>query len=99
MLGKAIPVFSIAVDVASIVSTWTNNNETLQQTNKLKGDISANASAFRQAVKTFQLSLEEQLGNPALRDSLKKLLRLRKSPPKPPMRPEDSCKMIDQMQQ
>lgn len=100
MLGKAIPVLSIAVDVASIVSTWTTNNETLQQANKLKGNIAGNAEAFRQAVKRFQSGLEEQLGNPALRDSLKKLLRLlRKSPPKPPMRPEDSCKMIDEMQQ
>lgn len=99
MLGKAIPVLSIAVDIGSIVSTWTNNNETLQQASKLKSNIAENAKAFSQAVKSFQSSLEEQVGNAALRDSLKKLLRLRKSPPKPPMGPETACKILDQMQQ
>ncbi|KAK2002477.1 hypothetical protein LX36DRAFT_729506 [Colletotrichum falcatum] len=99
MLGKAIPVLSIAIDVASILSTWTNSNETLQEANKLKADVSANAEAFRQTVKTFQSNLEEQIGNPLLQGSLKKLLRLGGSPPEPPMRPEDACKMIDQMKQ
>ena len=97
MLGKAIPVLSIAVDVASIVTTWTSSNETLEKITKLKTELWGNVEAFRQAVRTYQKSLEDQIGDVALRESLAKLLRLRK-PPGPPMSPQESCKVLGLMQ-
>ena len=97
MLGKAIPVLSIAVDVTSIVTTWTSSNETLEKITKLKNNLLANLEAFRQAVRTYQKSLEDQIGDVALQKSLAKLLRLRK-PPGPPMSPEESCKILGLMQ-
>ena len=97
MLGKAIPVLSIAVDVTSIVTTWTSSNETLEKIKKLKTDLLTNVEAFRQAVRKYQKSLEDQIGDIALQKSLAKLLRLRK-PPGPPMSPEESCKILGLMQ-
>jgi len=97
MLGKAIPVLSIAIDVTSIVTTWTSSNETLEKITKLKSDLLANVEAFRQAVKTYQKSLEDQIGDIALQRSLAKLLKLRK-PQRPPVSPEECCKMLGLMQ-
>ena len=97
ILRKAIPVLSIAVDVTSIVTTWTSSNETLEKITKLKTDLLANVEAFRQAVRTYQKSLEDQIGDIALQKSLAKLLRLRK-PQGPPMSPEESCKILGLMQ-
>ena len=97
MLGKAIPVLSIAVDVTSIVTTWTSSNETLEKITKLKTDLLANVEAFRQAVRTYQKSLEDQIGDIALQKSLAKLLRLRK-PPGPPMSPKETCNILGLMQ-
>jgi hypothetical protein len=96
LLGKAIPVLSIAIDVVSIVNTWKSNNETLGNITKLKTDLSTNIQAFRDAVKAYQKTIEEELGNAALQQSLLKLLRLRK-PPGPPMKPEDTCKAMGMM--
>ena len=96
MLRKAIPVLIIAVDVTSIVTTWTSSNETLEKITKLKTDLLANVEAFRQAVRTYQKGLEDQIGDIALQKSLAKLLRLRK-PPGPPMSPEESCKILGLM--
>jgi hypothetical protein len=99
-LGKAIPVLSIALDVASIVETWTGNNETLDQAKQLQGQLKTNIEAFRKAVKDYQSSIEEQLGPLKLRDTLRKLIRLGKKPPPapPPLSPEGACKLFKSME-
>jgi len=97
-LGKAIPVLSVAVDVVSIVETWTANNETLDQAKQLRGQLKTNIEAFRKAVKDYQSSIEAQLGPLKLRDTLRKLIRLGKKPPGPPLGPEGACKLFKFME-
>lgn len=99
VLGKAVPILSVVIDVESIITTWTSSNETLKQVGKLKNDILGSVDAFRQAVRSHQSSLEDQIGNIALQNSLRKLLRLRRFPPGPPCGPEDACKMLGLMQE
>lgn len=97
MLDKAIPVPSIAIDATSILSTWTNSNETLGKITKLRSDLSANVEAFREAVKSHKKTLEDQIGDITLQRELRKLLELRK-PNRPPLTPAESCVMRRLMQ-
>ncbi|ORX63585.1 hypothetical protein K493DRAFT_365211 [Basidiobolus meristosporus CBS 931.73] len=97
-LGKLAPVVGIFVNVLDIANTWTNSNETLEQANKLKSEITTNTTAVRDAVKALKASLESQIGSPTVLENLRKLLRIRKSPPgrdprPPPLTPEEVCKI------
>ena len=99
MLGKVIPILSVGIDVASIITTWTSSNETLEQVGRLKKEILDNVEALRQRVRSYQSNLEDQIGNLALQNSLRKLIKLRRSPPGPPCGPEEACKMLGLMQE
>lgn len=99
VLGKTIPGISVIIDVVSIVDTWTSSNETLESLGKLKCDIMKNIEALRQAVREYHSGLEEQIGKLPLRDTLRKLLMLRKPPPGPPLSPKDCCKILALMEE
>jgi hypothetical protein len=91
-------VVGIVIDVGSIITTWTNNNETLEQDKKLKNDITSNTASFREAVQNCESILKTQVGNSQLQQSLRKLLGLRRPPPPPPSG-VDACKMLAVMEQ
>ncbi|KAI9848052.1 MAG: hypothetical protein M1837_001154 [Sclerophora amabilis] len=103
MLGKTLPVISIVVDVASIVTTWTNNDETLENAAKLKSDILQSTAAFRRVVQEYLAALKDLFGDQMLQSSLRKLLRLPRPPPGPPGGPPDdpekACLMFKMMEQ
>ena len=103
LLGKALPVISIAVDVASIVNTWTNNNETLEQVGRLKSDILQTTAEFRKLVQQYQAALKDLFGDQTLQRSVRKLLKLPRPAPGPPGGPPDdpekACKMFKMMEQ
>ncbi|KAF5311586.1 hypothetical protein D9611_009485 [Ephemerocybe angulata] len=104
-LAKGVPVLSIVADVASIVSTWTSTNETLQQIDKLRKDLQANAALFRDAVSQLITDMEGLVGNRALQVTLRKLTRLRAAMPRRPggppggIDPDQACKAIGLMKQ
>lgn len=101
-LGRAVPVVGMVVDVVDIVNTWTNSNETLEQANQLKSQIKTNTTTLRDAIKTLKSSLESQIGSLTVLENLRKLLRIRKSPPgrdppPPPLTPQEVCKITNVM--
>ena len=103
MLGKTLPIINIAIDVASIVTTWTNNNETLEQAGKLKSDILQSTAEILKVVQEYQAALKNLFGDQTLQSSLRKLLRLPRPAPRPPGGPPDdlekACRMFKMMQQ
>ncbi|KAG0629943.1 hypothetical protein M758_1G141300 [Ceratodon purpureus] len=87
LMGKALPIVSIAIDVVSIVSTWTGTNETLEKADKLKKEIQDGTEAYRERVRQYLAGLEELVGSPVLQDTLRKLMRLRNAVPGRPWGP------------
>ncbi|RSL42194.1 hypothetical protein CEP54_015570 [Fusarium duplospermum] len=73
---KRLPLASIAIDVYSIINTWTGTNETLEKAEKLRKDIQNSKDEFRKRVQQYLSALEELVGNPALQLTLHKLMRL-----------------------
>lgn len=100
-----MPVASVFIDVASIVSTWTSTNGTLQQADKLRKDLQATMALFRQAVSQLIVAMESLIGSPALQATLGKLIRLRAAVPRRPdgppsgIEPNQACKMLGLMKQ
>jgi hypothetical protein len=93
IFGKAIPVLGIIIDAASIIETWTSDNETLKAAEKLRHDIAESVTAFRDAVRQCQSMMEDLVGSHALQKNLRKLLKLRRPFPDPPSGPKKACKL------
>ncbi|KAK3360380.1 hypothetical protein B0T25DRAFT_446992 [Lasiosphaeria hispida] len=105
-LIHGIPLLNVVFDVTNIINTWTGSSETLDKADKLRADIRDNAEAYHQAVQQYRSALEELIGPPALRDSLRRLLRLRAARPGGPPSggptttdAGEPCKMLDEMRQ
>lgn len=101
-LGKAVPFLGIVVNVLDIVETWTTSNETLVRANKLRNDVNTSTTTLRDAMKALKSSLESQLGSLTALENLRKLLRIRKNPPRggpppPPLTPKEVCKITGLM--
>jgi hypothetical protein len=102
-LIKGLPVLSIAIDVVSIVSTWTGSNETLDKADKLRKEIKDGTEAYRQMVRQYLAALEEVVGNIELQITLRKLMRLRNARPGgppgggPPTDPDKPCGILAQL--
>ncbi|KAI5783937.1 hypothetical protein DFH27DRAFT_275199 [Peziza echinospora] len=103
VLRKAVPVLSIAIDIGSIVSTWTTSNKTLLRAGKLRNDIHQSATAFREMVEEYHSSLEQLFGDDKLQASLRKLMNLPRPTPSPSggptADPEKACEMLAFMQE
>ncbi|KAF5989663.1 putative FG-GAP repeat protein [Fusarium bulbicola] len=103
MLGEVVPFLGIAFDLAAIIQTWTNNNETLGQIARLRTQILENVETLRRGLQTSLLSLEDMIGDETIQDSLRKLLRFRKPSQDPPGGPGSrsilACRVLGTMQQ
>lgn len=87
-------MLGIAIDTASIIDTWTSDNQTLKEAEQLRRDIAESVGAFRDAVHQCRLMMEDLLGSQLLQKSLRKLIKLRRPPPGPPSGPEKACKLF-----
>ncbi|KAI9654260.1 MAG: hypothetical protein M1829_000954 [Trizodia sp. TS-e1964] len=90
-LAKAVPILSVAIDIAFIATSWKNDNETLRQTEKLRLAILEGFQVSQNAVKQYDSVMADLAGSEPLRKSLGKLIKLRKINPGPPCSPEEAC--------
>lgn len=103
MLGEVVPILGIAFDLAAIIQTWTNDNETLDQITRLRTQIPGNVETLRRGLQTNLSSLEDMIGDETIQDSLRKLLRFRKPSQDPPGGPGSrsvlACRILGTIQQ